>query len=107
MTAPSLLDDEEAKADTKKYTACDLLIIDDLGTEMTNSFISSRLFTCLNERKLRRKATIISSNLSLEELRDRYSDRVFSRITSDYELCKLTGPDIRMLKKRNANSLNS
>ena len=86
---------------------CDLVIIDDLGTEITNAFVSSKLFTCLNERKLRRKATIISTNLSLEELRDRYSDRVFSRITSDYELCKLTGPDIRMLKKRNANSLNS
>jgi len=86
---------------------CDLVIIDDLGTEITNAFVSSQLFSCLNERKLRRKATIISTNLSLEELRDRYSDRVFSRITSDYELCKLTGPDIRMLKKRNANSLNS
>lgn len=84
---------------------CDLIIIDDLGTEMTNSFVSSQLFTCLNERQLRRKATVISTNLSLEELRDRYSDRVFSRITSNYELCKLTGPDIRMLKKRSVNSL--
>lgn len=86
---------------------CDLVIIDDLGTEMTNSFVSSQLFACLNERHLRKNATIISTNLSLEELRDRYSDRVFSRITSNYELCKLTGPDIRMLKKRSANSLNS
>ncbi len=86
---------------------CDLVIIDDLGTEMTNSFVSSQLFACLNERHLRKNATIISTNLSLGELRDRYSDRVFSRITSNYELCKLTGPDIRMLKKRSANSLNS
>lgn len=86
---------------------CDLVIIDDLGTEMTNSFVSSQLFSCLNERHLRKRATIISTNLSLEELRDRYSDRVFSRITSNYELCKLTGPDIRMRKKRSANSLNS
>lgn len=79
---------------------CDLIIIDDLGTEMTNSFVASQLFSCLNERNLRRKATIISTNLSLEELRDRYSDRVFSRIVSNYTLCKLTGPDIRMNKKR-------
>lgn len=78
---------------------CELLIIDDLGTEMTNSFVSSQLFTCLNERHLRRRSVIISTNLSLEELRDRYSDRVFSRITSNYTLCKLTGPDIRMRRK--------
>lgn len=79
---------------------CDLLIIDDLGTELTNSFVASQLFSCLNERHLRKKATVISTNLSLQELRDRYSDRIFSRITSNYEVCKLTGPDIRMYKKR-------
>lgn len=77
----------------------DLIIIDDLGTEMTNNFVTSQLFSCLNERNIRKKATIISTNLSLEELRDRYSDRIFSRITSNYTLCKLTGPDIRMHKK--------
>lgn len=78
---------------------CDLLIIDDLGTELTNSFVSSQLFSCLNNRHLRKKATIITTNLSLGELRDRYSDRIFSRITSHYDICKLTGRDIRMLKK--------
>ena len=83
---------------------CELLIVDDLGTEVTNSFVASQLFSCLNERHLRRKATIISTNLSLEELRDRYSDRVFSRITSNYTICKLTGPDIRMCRKRAAKS---
>lgn len=78
---------------------CDLLIIDDLGTELVNSFVSSQLFSCLNNRHLRKKATIITTNLSLGELRDRYSDRIFSRITSNYEVCKLTGSDIRMRKK--------
>lgn len=82
---------------------CDLVIIDDLGTELTNSFVSSQLFTCLNERHLNQKATIISTNLNLEELRERYSDRVFSRIISNYSLCKLTGSDIRLQKKRAAN----
>lgn len=82
---------------------CDLVIIDDLGTEVTNSFVTSQLFSCLNERHLRRRATVISTNLSLEELRDRYSDRIFSRITSNYKVCKLSGPDIRMYKKRMAN----
>lgn len=79
---------------------CDLVIIDDLGTEVTNSFVTSQLFACLNERYLNRKATIISTNLSLEELRDRYSDRIFSRITSHFTICKLSGPDIRIYKKR-------
>jgi len=78
---------------------CDLLIIDDLGTEVTNNFVSSQLFVCLNERNLRRKATIISTNVTLEEFRDRYSDRIFSRITSSFTLRKLTGPDIRIYKK--------
>ncbi len=80
--------------------SCDLLIIDDLGTELTNNFSSSQFFSCLNERALRKKSIIISTNLSLQELRDRYSDRIFSRITSNFKLCKITGPDIRMYKKR-------
>lgn len=80
---------------------CDLLIIDDLGTELTNNFITTQLFSCLNERHIRRKPTIISTNLSLEELRNRYSDRIFSRIMSNYQIYKLTGPDIRIRKKLN------
>ncbi|MEG1848467.1 MAG: ATP-binding protein [Lachnospiraceae bacterium] len=82
---------------------CELLIVDDLGTEALKTNVPSQLFACLNERQLRRKATIISTNLSLEELRNRYSDRIFSRITSNYELCKLSGPDIRMYKKMSIN----
>ncbi len=82
---------------------CDLLIIDDLGTEMATSFLASQLFSCLNERVLHKKSTLISTNLSLEELRDRYSERVFSRLTQSFTMCKLTGPDIRMLKKIYAN----
>lgn len=79
---------------------CDLVIIDDLGTEVTNNFVTSELFSCLNERHIRKKSTIISTNLSLGELRDRYSDRIFSRITSNYEVCRLSGQDIRMHKFR-------
>lgn len=77
---------------------CDLVIIDDLGTEVTNSFVTSQLFSCLNERHIRKKSTVISTNLSLEELRERYSDRIFSRITSNYTVCRLSGPDIRLKK---------
>ncbi|MCR5310760.1 MAG: ATP-binding protein [Lachnospiraceae bacterium] len=78
---------------------CDVLIIDDLGTELSNSFTASRLFYFINERNLRRKSTVISTNLALDKLQETYSDRVFSRLLSTYTVCKLTGPDIRMLKK--------
>ena len=78
---------------------CDLLIIDDLGTELANSFTVSQLFLCLNERLLHKKSTIISTNLSLESLVEVYSERTFSRITSNYTLLKLTGDDIRIKKK--------
>ena len=78
---------------------CDLLIIDDLGTEFSNSFTVSQLFVCLNERILRRKATIISTNLALEDIQSIYSDRIFSRISSNYTMLRLTGDDIRIQKK--------
>ena len=82
-------------------TDCDLLIIDDLGTEMTNNFTITSLFSCMNDRALSHKSTIISTNLSLEDLRERYSDRIFSRITGGYTLARLTGPDIRLISKLN------
>lgn len=78
---------------------CDLLIIDDLGTEYTNSFIASQFFTCVNERLLSRRSTIISTNLSLDTLADLYTERAFSRITSSYNMLKLIGDDIRIKKK--------
>ena len=70
---------------------CDLLIIDDLGTEYTNAFIASQFFTCINERLLHRKSTIISTNLSLESLADLYTERSFSRIFSVHNLFCDTG----------------
>ena len=78
---------------------CDLLIIDDLGTELANSFTVSQLFLCLNERLLRKKSTIISTNLTFDSLVEIYSERTFSRITSNYTMLKLTGDDIRIKKK--------
>jgi DNA replication protein DnaC len=92
------------KADTPALDSsyildCDLLIIDDLGTEFGNSYTNSRLFYCINERILRQKSVIISTNLSLSDIRDLYSERVFSRLTSSYTMLKLVGDDIRILKK--------
>lgn len=91
--------DEAASQMYEHIFDCDLLIIDDLGTELANSFTVSQLFLCLNERLLRRKSTIISTNLSLESLVSIYSERTFSRITSNYTILKLTGDDIRIKKK--------
>ena len=78
---------------------CDLLIIDDLGTELTNSFVTTALFQCINERILRKKPTIISTNLSLDQFKELYSERIFSRITSNYTMIKLIGKDIRIQKR--------
>ncbi len=77
---------------------CELLIIDDLGTELTNSFTNSRLFYCINERILTGLSTIISTNLSLEELMNTYSERIFSRLTMSYGIYKIFGDDIRLKK---------
>lgn len=77
---------------------CDLLIIDDLGTELNNSFVNVQLYLCINERFLRRKSSIISTNLSLDNINTIYSERVFSRIASNYSLLKIVGEDIRLKK---------
>ena len=76
----------------------DLLIIDDLGTELNNSFTSSQLYRCIDTRQNNGSSTIISTNLSFDDLREQYSERIFSRITSNYTLLKLTGDDIRLKK---------
>lgn len=91
--------DADALAAHQNIFDCDLLIIDDLGTELTNSFTTSQLFLCLNERILRKKSTIISTNLGMNQLADIYSERVLSRISSNYTLIKLFGADIRILKR--------
>ena len=78
---------------------CELLVIDDLGSERVTALVTSELFSLLNERDARKKSTIITSNLSLEGLQQIYSDRIFSRITSNFRLLKLSGPDIRKVKK--------
>lgn len=80
----------------KNIFDADLLIIDDLGTETVNSFVRSELFLILNERNLRRRSTIISSNLDLSRLKEDYSERSFSRILSGYNLYRFKGEDLRL-----------
>ena len=74
-------------------------LADDLGTELSNSFTTSQLFLCVNERILRQKSTIISTNLNLEQIADIYSERTLSRISSNYSFIKLFGDDIRIKKR--------
>ena len=90
---------QEHQVDYQRIFECDLLIIDDLGTEFSNTFTVSQLFLCLNERILRQKSTIISTNLTLGQLKELYSERTFSRISSNYTMIKLFGNDIRIQKK--------
>ena len=92
--------DADAIAAHQNIFDCDLLIIDDLGTELSNAFTVSQLFLCVNERILREKSTIISTNLNLVELRDLYSERTFSRISNNYNIIKLFGDDIRIQKRK-------
>lgn len=83
-------------AHSMQIIECDLLIIDDLGTELINSFTNSKLFYCINQRILRNRSTIISTNFSLGELMRAYSERIFSRISSSYKMIKLIGNDLRI-----------
>ena len=92
--------DSDAIAAHQNIFDCDLLIIDDLGTELSNSFTTSQLFLCINERILRQKSTIISTNLNMNQMVDIYSERTLSRISSNYTILKLFGDDIRIKKRR-------
>lgn len=78
---------------------CDLLIIDDLGTEYNNEFICAQFFFILNERLNRNKSVVISTNLSLEKLQDEYGERLFSRFVSNYDILKVLGDDNRIKTK--------
>lgn len=77
----------------------DLLIIDDLGSELLSSFVKSQLFEIINKRIINGKSTIITTNLNLDSLQNNYTERVMSRIADKYTLYTLYGDDIRYLKK--------
>lgn len=92
--------DDEAYDDMlEDIMTCDLLIIDDLGTELVNSFSSSELFNIINQRLNSSLSVILSTNLSIEDLTERYSERIVSRILGSYDVLKFFGDDIRIIKK--------
>lgn len=82
-------------------TESELLIIDDLGTEVNNGFVDSALFNCLNQRYIQQKSTIISTNLSMKQIEENYSKRVASRIMEQYHMLPVFGADIRLKKGLN------
>lgn len=88
----------EASNQFAYFLSCDLLIIDDLGTELNNAFTNSQLYLIINERLLRQKSTVISTNLSLTNINTSYGERVFSRIASSYSVHRIIGEDIRLHK---------
>ncbi len=84
--------------DVDELSSCDLLIIDDLGSEMINSFTSSELFNCLNNRLQGKKSTVISTNLDPSGWSKYYSERIVSRILGGFTPLRLIGEDIRVQK---------
>lgn len=77
----------------------DLLIFDDLGTEFSSPYINSTIYSIINTRLLAQKPTVISTNLTLEDMRNRYGDRILSRIMGGYDILRFEGKDIRVLKR--------
>lgn len=86
---------EEAGEDVHRCMNCDLLILDDLGTEMTTSFVQSALYQIVNGRLIEGRKTIISTNLSVEEIGRRYSPQIRSRLEGEYQILPFFGEDIR------------
>ena len=82
-----------------QLTSCDLLILDDLGTEFPSPYVNAALYDILNTRMMAEKPTIISANLSLKELEDRYSQRFASRVTGYYGKLEFLGRDVRVQKR--------
>ncbi|MBQ5865903.1 MAG: ATP-binding protein, partial [Oscillospiraceae bacterium] len=92
--------DEETAERVKRLNECDLLIIDDLGTELPGQFVTAALYTLVNDRLLAGKPMVISTNLTIDELGQRYSPQIRSRLQGSFQLLPFVGQDIRVLLNR-------
>ena len=90
--------DEAAREEARKYSDCDLLIVDDLGTEMPGQFVTSALYNLVNDRLLAGKPMIISTNLNTDDLAKRYSSQIASRLRGSFTRVAFLGEDIRVKK---------
>jgi len=91
---------DETRHEAAKLSACDLLIVDDLGTEMPGQFVTAALYSLLNDRLLAGKPMIISTNLNVDEIQRRYSPQIASRLQGSFHQLIFLGEDIRILKNR-------
>ena len=92
-------DGQEARDETRRYLNCDLLIVDDLGSELTTQLTQSALYELINARLVAQRHTVISTNLSLDEIARRYNPQIASRIEGEYHVLHFFGDDIRLIKK--------
>jgi len=90
---------EEVSSRVRRYLECDLLILDDLGTEMSTNFTISAIYTIINSRLLNGVKTIITTNLGADEISRRYSPQISSRLSGEYSVCIFAGKDIREIKR--------
>lgn len=93
--------EEKLRFKVEKLYSCDLLILDDLGSEFSTQYTTASLFDIINSRLISGKKTVISTNLSIEELRVKYGERVVSRLYGHYKVLNFIGPDIRIDKSVN------
>lgn len=91
---------QEARDETRRYLNCDLLILDDLGSELTTQFTQASLYELMNTRLVAGRHTVISSNLTMQDVAKRYSPQIASRLEGEYHILHFFGDDIRLLKKR-------
>ena len=91
---------EENRHEADKLNACDLLIIDDLGTELPGQFVTAALYSLMNDRILAGKPMVISTNLNVDEAARRYSPQIASRLHGNFTRLTFVGEDIRVLKNR-------
>lgn len=89
---------EEGESRSEKYFSCDLLILDDLGTEISNQFTLSVLYQLLNTRLCKGQSIIINTNLGQKNLLERYDERITSRLLGEFFPCLFRGTDIRRQK---------
>lgn len=92
--------EREARDDTRRYLNCDLLILDDLGSELTTQFTQSALYELVNSRLTARRRTVISSNLTMDDVRRRYTPQIASRLEGEYRVLAFYGDDIRLRPDR-------
>jgi DNA replication protein DnaC len=91
---------EENSREAEKLENCDLLILDDLGTEMPGQFVTAALYNLLNNRLLAKRPMIITTNLNVDEAAGRYSGQIASRLYGEFKRLTFLGSDIRIIKSR-------